>query len=134
MAAMIRRFHEARESGLASVTCWGTGSPLREFLHVDDLGDAVVFCLEHWAPDIDANIIYVNAGTGKDLTIKDLAELVAGVVGYDGTILWDSGKPDGTRKKQLDTGKLANCGWSAKINLVDSLSATYAAFLKERRK
>jgi GDP-L-fucose synthase len=134
MAAMIRRFHEAKESGLASVTCWVTGSPLREFLHVDDLGDAVVFSLENWAPDIDANIIHLNAGTGKDLTIKDLAEVVAGIVGYDGTILWDSGKPDGTRKKQLDTSRLTNCGWSAKINLVDGLSATYSAFLEESRK
>ena len=134
MAAMIRRFHEAKESGLASVTCWGTGSPLREFLHVDDLGDAVVFCLEHWAPDKDAKYLHLNAGTGKDLTIKDLAELIAGVVGYDGNILWDSARPDGTRKKQLDTGRLTHCGWSAKINLEDGLSATYVAFLKESRK
>jgi GDP-L-fucose synthase len=107
MAALIRRFHEAKETGAPSVTCWGTGSPLREFLHADDLASAALFALEQWQPEADDPIQDLNVGTGVDLSIKELAELVAKTVGYGGEILWDTSKPDGTPKKQLDVSRLA---------------------------
>ena len=127
MAALIRRFHEAKESNAASVTCWGTGTPLREFLHVDDLGEACVFALEAWRPGLD-QLSYLNVGTGIDLSIKDLACSVAKVIGYGGDIFWDPSKPDGTPKKQLDVSKLEAMGWRAVIPLAEGLSKTYAAF------
>jgi GDP-L-fucose synthase len=109
------------------VTCWGTGTPLREFLHVDDLGEACVFVLESWCPAI-GGLQYLNVGTGIDLSIKELASLVANTVGYEGDIQWDSSKPDGTPRKQLDVSKLAAMGWSAAIPLSDGLRKTYASF------
>ena len=127
MAALIRRFHEAKESNAASVACWGTGTPLREFLHVDDLGAACVFALESWCPRLD-ELQYLNVGTGIDLSIKDLADLVAKAVGYEGDIYWDSSKPDGTPRKQLDVSKLGAMGWRAAIPLAEGLGKTYAAF------
>jgi GDP-L-fucose synthase len=127
MAALIRRFHEAVASNAPSVTCWGTGTPLREFLHVDDLGAACVFALESWSPRLD-QLQYLNVGTGIDFSIKELAYLVAKIVGYEGDIQWDSSKPDGTPKKQLDVSKLGVMGWHAAIPLVEGLSKTYAAF------
>ena len=99
VSAFIRRFHEAVESNASSVTCWGTGSPLREFLHVDDLGEACVFALEHWSPK-PGELTYLNVGTGIDLSIRKLAESVANATGYGGHIIWDSTKPDGTPKTQ----------------------------------
>ena len=92
-------------SGAERVTCWGPGTPMREFLHVDDLGDACVFALEHWQPNVD-QCQFMNVGTGLDLTIRELAELVAEAVGFNGKILWDTTKPDGTPKKQLNVDKL----------------------------
>ena len=127
MAALIRRFHEAKEANAASVTCWGTGTPLREFLHVDDLGAACVFALENWSPSPD-ELQYLNVGTGVDLSIKELADLVAKTVGYEGDIQWDSSKPDGTPRKQLDVSKLGAMGWRAAIPLAEGLAKTYAAF------
>jgi len=127
MAALIRRFHEAVASNAPSVTCWGTGTPLREFLHVDDLGEACVFALENWCPSSD-ELQYLNVGTGVDLSIYDLAHLVAKTVGYEGDIQWDSGKPDGTPRKQLDVSKLGSMGWRAAIPLAEGLSNTYASF------
>ena len=127
MAALIRRFHEAKESNAANVACWGTGTPLREFLHVDDLGEACVFALENWQPGLD-QLQYLNVGTGIDLSIKELACLVAKAVGYDGDIQWDSSKPDGTPKKQLDVGRLAALGWRARIPLLDGLKCTISDF------
>ena len=109
MAALIRRFHEAKQSNAPAVICWGTGTPLREFLHVNDLGEACVFALEAWRPAM-GELQYLNVGTGVDLSIKDLAHLVAKAVGYEGDIQWDSSKPDGTPKKQLDVSKLAAMG------------------------
>ena len=105
LPALIRRFHEAAEANAPSVTCWGTGSPLREFLHVDDLGEACVFALEHWSP-APGELTYWNVGTGLDLSIRELAEAVAAATGYQGAIEWDSSKPDGTPKKQLDVSPL----------------------------
>jgi GDP-L-fucose synthase len=128
MAAMIRRFHEAKEANAPSVTCWGTGSPLREFLHADDLASAVLFCLEHWQPAAGDLIQHLNVGTGVDLSIKELAELVAKTVGYKGEIFWDASKPDGTPKKQLDVSRLAELGWRARIPLAEGLSSTAEAF------
>uniref|UniRef100_UPI0040489BBF GDP-L-fucose synthase family protein n=1 Tax=Cyanobium sp. TaxID=2164130 RepID=UPI0040489BBF len=127
MAALIRRFHEAKESNDASVTCWGTGTPRREFLHVDDLGEACVFALENWRPGLD-ELQYLNVGMGIDLSIKELAVLVAKTVGYAGDIQWDSSKPDGTPRKQLDVSKLGAMGWCAEIPLAEGLEKTYAAF------
>jgi len=127
MAALIRRFHEAKESNAPSVTCWGTGTPLREFLHVDDLGAACVFALESWSPGLD-QLQYLNVGTGIDLSIKELAGLVAKTVGYAGDIQWDSSKPDGTPRKQLDVSKLGAMGWCAAIPLAEGLEKTYVSF------
>ena len=128
-AALLRRFREAKNSGAESVTCWGTGSPMREFLHVDDLGDACVHVLERWsALDQDAPrddrgnpLTYLNVGTGIDMSIKDLAEAISKAVGYEGEIKWDSTKPDGTPKKQLDVSRMKELGWTAKISFEEGL-------------
>ena len=127
LPALIRRFHEAKEGGLETVTCWGTGSPLREFLHVDDLGEACVFAMEHWQPQLDGPS-FLNVGTGLDLTIRMLAEAVAEATGFKGEIHWDSSKPDGTPKKQLDVSRLNQLGWRARIRLEDGLATTVKEF------
>jgi GDP-L-fucose synthase len=139
LPALIRRFHEAAERGDASVTCWGSGSPLREFLHVDDLGEACVFALEHWDPaDSEAPrdeagdpLPFLNVGTGVDLTIRDLAEAVAQATGFKGEIVWDHSKPDGTPKKQLDVSRLAQLGWRARIPLAEGLRSTVTLFRQQ---
>ena len=132
LPALIRRFQEAKESGAPLVTCWGSGAPRREFLHVDDLADAAVFALESWRPDPD-DCQFVNVGTGTDVTIRELAEMVAESVGYEGRIEWDASKPDGTPRKLLDVGRLAALGWKAQIPLADGLASTVADFLTQRR-
>ena len=139
LPALIRRFHEAAERGDASVSCWGTGTPLREFLHVDDLGEACVFALEHWDPASpgaprDAAgepLVFLNVGTGVDLTIRQLAEAVAEATGYRGEIIWDASKPDGTPKKQLEVSRLAALGWRARIPLQEGLPSTVALFREQ---
>lgn len=139
LPALIRRFHEAAERGDACVNCWGTGTPLREFLHVDDLGEACVFALEHWDPaaadapcdEHGAPLAFLNVGTGADLTIRELAEAVAEGCGYRGRIEWDSSKPDGTPKKQLDVSRLAALGWRARIPLAEGLRDTIALFRQQ---
>ena len=130
LPALIRRFHEAQLAGEPSVTCWGTGSPLREFLHVDDLGEACVFALERWQPGA-GDLQHLNVGTGLDLSIKALAESVAAATGYQGAICWDTSKPDGTPKKQLDVGRLAALGWQARIPLAEGLANTVALFRQQ---
>lgn len=130
LPALIRRFHEAQIAGEGSVTCWGTGSPLREFLHVDDLGEACVFALERWQPAA-GELQHLNVGTGMDLTIKQLAEAVAAATGFQGEIHWDRSKPDGTPKKQLDVGRLAALGWRARIPLAEGLTSTVALFRQQ---
>jgi len=130
LPALIRRFHEAAEWGDASVTCWGTGTPLREFLHVDDLGEACVFALEHWQPASD-QLQHLNVGTGVDLTIRELAEAVAEATGFRGPITWDASKPDGTPKKQLDVSRLAALGWRARIPLREGLRDTVRLFREQ---
>lgn len=128
MAALIRRFHEAREANSPSVSCWGTGTPLREFLHADDLGEACVHALEHYSPDSSQRVQHLNVGTGVDLTIRELAELVASTVGYSGTIQWDPTKPDGTPKKQLDVSRITATGWQPHIRLQDGIQNAWLAF------
>ena len=130
LPALIRRFHEAVEANAPSVTCWGTGSALREFLHVDDFGKACVFALEHWDPT-PVELTYMNVGTGMDLSIRDLADEVAIATGYLGEIIWDSNKPDGTPKKQLDVSRLAALGWSADIQLKEGIAHTVAKFRED---
>jgi len=130
LPALIRRFHEAAEANAPSVICWGTGTPLREFLHVDDLGEACVYALERWQPGPD-DLQHLNVGTGIDLTIRELAEQVAVATGFEGEILWDASKPDGTPKKQLDVGRLAALGWRARIPLAEGLTSTVADFTSQ---
>ena len=124
LPALIRRFHEAKEQGLKEVTCWGDGSPLREFLYVDDLANLCVFLMENYSGNET-----VNAGSGKEITIKGLTELVAKVVGFEGTILWDTSKPNGTPRKLLDVSKSAAMGWTAKTSLEEGIRLAYADFL-----
>ena len=139
LPALIRRFHEAKQNAALSVSCWGSGKPLREFLHADDLGEACRFALEHWsaldqhAPKDDEGIplAFLNVGTGIDLSIKELAEKVAATVGFTGSIHWDQSKPDGTPKKQLDVSRLSNLGWQANISLSEGLTMAYKDFRKE---
>jgi len=130
LPALIRRFHEAVERGEDSVTCWGTGSPLREFLHVDDLADACLYALEHWQPGPD-DLQFLNVGTGVDLSIRELAEAVAAATGFNGEIVWDTSKPDGTPRKQLDVSRLAALGWRARIPLDEGLRSTLALFREQ---
>ncbi len=124
LPAFIRRFHKAKEEGLEEVTCWGDGSPLREFLYVDDLANLCVFLMNHYHGNET-----VNAGTGKELSIKELAELVAKVVGYRGKILWDTTKPNGTPRKLLDVSKALELGWKYKTELEDGIQLAYEDFL-----
>jgi GDP-L-fucose synthase len=127
LPALIRRFDEAREAGRPEVVAWGTGSPQREFLHVDDLADACAFLLHHDnPPDL------INVGVGTDVTIRELTELVAAVVGYRGKITWDATKPDGTPRKLMDVSRLSALGWKAKIMLRAGLEKTYASYLAEK--
>ena len=124
LPALIRRFHEAKEAGAPSVTCWGDGSPLREFLYVDDLANLCVFLMNHYSGDET-----VNAGSGKEISIRKLAEMVARVVDYRGEILWDTTKPNGTPRKLLDVSKAAALGWRYKTELEDGIRLAYEDFL-----
>ena len=124
LPALIRRFHEAKESGAKEVTCWGTGKPLREFLYVDDLADACVFLMNRYSGDET-----VNVGTGRELTIRELTELTAKVIGYGGKILWDETKPDGTPRKLLDVSKLEKLGWKYSTEMEDGIRLAYEDFL-----
>jgi GDP-L-fucose synthase len=127
LPALIRRFHEAKLAGAPEVVAWGTGSPRREFLHVDDLADACVFLLA-----LDNPPDWINVGTGVDVTIRELTETVASVVGYPGRIMWDPSKPDGTPRKLMDVSRLSALGWSARIGLREGVERTYASFLAEQ--
>ncbi|MBE5879907.1 MAG: GDP-L-fucose synthase [Lachnospiraceae bacterium] len=124
LPALIRRFHEAKEAGVNEVTCWGDGSPLREFLYVDDLANLCVFLMNNYSGDET-----VNAGSGKELSIKELTELVAETVGYEGEIKWDTSKPNGTPRKLLDVSKAAALGWTYKTELKDGIRLAYDDFL-----
>ena len=124
LPALIRRFHEAKEAGAESVTCWGDGSALREFLYVDDLANLCVFLMNHYSGNET-----VNAGTGKELSIRELTELVAKIIGYTGRIEWDTSKPNGTPRKLLDVSKAAKLGWVYKTELEEGIRLSYEDFL-----
>ena len=138
LPSLVRRFYEAKISNQKEVICWGSGSPFREFLHVDDLGDACVFALEKW--DIDninspkdkngSPLSFLNVGTGMDISIKELANLIAGFSGYKGEIKWDKTKPDGTPKKQLDVSRFNSLGWNSKIPIKEGLQNTINLYKK----
>ena len=125
LPAMLRKFHEAKVNGNSAVELWGSGSPMREFLFVDDMAEAVVFALENELPEFLYNI-----GSGKDVTIKELAETIQGVVGFKGNILWDKSKPDGTPRKLLDVSKMRDLGWSYSTELNEGIEKTYQWFLE----
>ena len=125
LPAMLRKFHEAKENGNSAVELWGSGSPMREFLFVDDMAEAVVFALENNLPEYLYNI-----GTGKDITIKELAETIQKVTGHKGKILWDASKPDGTPRKLMDVSKMKEIGWEYLTELEDGIKKTYAWFLE----
>ena len=132
MASLLKKFHTAKKEHLPEVNCWGTGNPYREFLHVNDLGDAVIFCLENWDPSSeyapkDKNgdkILLLNVGSGVEISIKDLANKIANYLNYDGNIVWDISKPDGTPRKKLNTKKINELGWYPKISLDKGIQET----------
>lgn len=127
LPALIRRFHEAKERGASEVVAWGSGTPRREFLHVDDLADACAFLLRLEHPDD-----WINVGVGLDVTIRELTETVADVVGFRGRVTWDASKPDGTPRKLVDVTRLTALGWRATIGLREGIERTYASFLAEK--
>lgn len=124
LPALIRKAHEAKISGANEMVVWGTGTPRREFMHVDDLADGLVHLLKHYSSDI-----HINVGTGTDVTIAEAAETVASVVGFEGRLVFDSSKPDGTPRKLMDGSRMANLGWKARIDLRSGLADAYRAFL-----
>jgi GDP-L-fucose synthase len=126
LPALIRKFHDAKKSGAAEVVAWGTGSPRREFQHVDDMADACAFLLR--LPDPPD---WVNVGTGADVTIRELTEMVAEVSGFPGKVVWDSSKPDGMARKLLNVSRMAGLGWRARIGLRAGIEGTWVSFLKE---
>ena len=123
LPAMIRKFHEAKENGHSPVTLWGDVSPMREFLHTDDLAEALVFLMENYSEKQ-----FINVGYGSDVTIKELAELIQKTVGHEGEVQWDSSKPNGTPKKLMDSSKLRSLGWAPKISLEEGIQSVYTAF------
>lgn len=125
LPALIRRFHEAKEKGDKVVVCWGDGSPMREFLYVDDLANLCVFLMNEYSGNET-----VNAGTGKEISIKELSEKVAGIVGYKGEIRWDTSRPNGTPRKLLDVSKAASLGWRYRTELDEGIRKAYEDFLK----
>ncbi|SHF98807.1 GDP-L-fucose synthase [Arenibacter palladensis] len=127
LPAMIRKFHDAKKNNNAEVTLWGSGTPMREFLHVDDMAQAVVFAVENILP----KHLY-NVGTGSDLTIKELAETIQKAIGHTGKIVWDSSKPDGTPRKLMDSSKMNALGWESKISLIKGIQGTYNWFLENQ--
>ena len=136
MASLIKKFCEANIHDHKFVKCWGSGKPEREFMHVDDLSEAIIFCLEKWNPNKSNapktisgdQINFLNVGTGKDISISNLTEIISNKVGYSGEIIWDRTKPDGTPKKQLNVDKLKSLGWLPKIDLIDGISETIKDF------
>jgi len=125
LPALIRKFHEAKVTGKKEVVCWGTGAPLREFLYADDLARACVFLLQHYSEDQ-----FINVGFGSDVSIKELSELVKRVIGFDGKIVWDTSKPDGTPRKLMDSSRLFALGWKPQVQLEQGIKLAYADFLK----
>ena len=141
-AALIRRLYEAKKESLKEVICWGSGKPLREFMHVNDLAAAVLFCLEKWNPNTESvtsfangkKLNYLNVGTGEEVSIKRLAELIAAEVGYEGKIKWDISKPDGTPRKVLNIDRIKQLGWEHSISLKEGLKSTVKEFIYNYKK
>ena len=141
-AALIRRLYEAKKESLKEVICWGSGKPLREFMHVNDLAAAVLFCLEKWNPNTESvtsfangkKLNYLNVGTGEEVSIKRLAELIAAEVGYEGKIKWDISKPDGTPRKVLNIDRIKQLGWENSISLKEGLKSTVKEFIYNYKK
>lgn len=129
LPALMRKIHDAKENNVPEVTVWGTGSPLREFLFVDDLADALVFLMNEYSGEE-----HVNVGTGTDVSIKELAQLICKVVGYKGKLVFDTSKPDGTPKKLLDVSKINSLGWEAAVSLEEGIRKTYEWYLQEYKK
>ena len=129
LPGLIRKFHEAKISGAATVTCWGTGKPLREFLHADDLARACVFLMKHYAESE-----FINVGSGQEISIRQLTELVKITTGFDGEIVWDTTKPDGTPRKLMDSSRLFALGWKPEISLENGIRLAYEDFLKKKAK
>lgn len=129
LPAMIRKFHEAKLSG-GTVQLWGDGSPLREFLYADDLAEAVVFLMENKSADEVGE--FVNVGTGKDCSIKELSKIISDIVGFEGEVQWDTSKPNGTPRKLLDVSALENLGWTARISLQEGIKKAYSWYLENR--
>jgi len=125
LPALIRKFHEAKVTGAASVTCWGTGSPLREFLYVDDLARACVFLMEHYSQEQ-----FINVGFGTDLSIRELAETIQRIIGFKGELVWDTTKPDGTPRKLMDSSRLFALGWRPQVQLEEGIRLAYEDFLR----
>jgi GDPmannose 4,6-dehydratase/GDP-L-fucose synthase len=138
LPALIRRFHEAAQEGREEVVIWGTGRPRREFLHVDDMAEASLFVLDLDKPAYDANtqpmLSHINVGTGEDIAILDLAKMVARVTGYEGRIVTDPSKPDGTMRKLMDVSRLGDMGWRARIGLEEGVAGTYRWFLDNQHR
>ena len=139
MPALIKKITDAKYKNIKSITCWGSGKPLREFLYVDDLAEACLFALDYWDPtrndsprDSRGNpLLILNVGSKFEISIKDLVQKIAEIVGYDGNILWDNSKPDGTPRKKLDTSKMSNLGWNAKTDLDKGIRLTLDAYKNE---
>jgi len=125
LPALIRKFHEAKAASIPTVTCWGTGTPLREFLHSDDLARACVFLMENYSAEQ-----FINVGSGSEISIKDLSEMVKRVVGFEGKIAWDTSKPDGTPRKLMDSSRLFALGWKPEVDLETGIRLAYRDFLK----
>jgi GDP-L-fucose synthase len=137
LPALIRKFHEAKISGAPNVTAWGTGSPKREFLYVDDMADGCVFMMENYNPTKEENEkgpIFMNLGTGVDVSIKELTEMVKEVTGFDGEIVWDTSKPDGTPRKLLDMSRLHSLGWHHTVELKEGIELSYKWFLENQER
>ncbi len=126
LPALIRRFHDAKKQGLDTVTLWGSGTPKREFIYSDDLASAIIYLLENYNDDVA-----INVGTGKDMSISELASTIQDVVGFEGAIAWDKSKPDGTPRKLLDIQRISDLGWSPKVSLNEGISLTSEAFQRE---
>ena len=139
LPALLSRFHLSKINKEQYVKCWGSGNARREFMHVDDLAEASIFALENWDPskdnapldDYGEPLTWMNVGTGLDISIKELAEMIADITNFEGKIIWDKNKPDGTFQKLLDVSRLSNLGWHSKINLSDGLKITYKDYKKE---
>jgi GDP-L-fucose synthase len=127
LPALIRKFHEAKTASAPSVTCWGTGTPRREFLYADDLGRACVFLMQQYSEEQ-----FINVGSGRESSISELAELIRRIIGFAGDIVWDTSKPDGTPRKLLDSSRLFALGWRPQVDLETGLRLAYADFLAQR--